>query len=1002
MSVNPSRCLICKNDGETPLIFPVPLPERGWYTVHTVFLAAICKRFICAQSAIIREDVFFMFPYPFLNYRLPLAERVQDLVSRLTLEEKIGLMLQYQPAVDRLGVKPYKHGTEAAHGIAWLGKATSFPQPVGLACTWNTELLRRIGSAIGDEARVFYRKDPAVNGLTLWAPTVDMERDPRWGRTEEAYGEDPVLTGELAAALTQGIQGEHPFYKKAIATLKHFLGNNNEIDRGSCSASIDPRNMKEYYQAAFKTPFVKGGALSMMTAYNSVNGTPAILLEDVNRVVKGEWGMEGFIVSDAGDLVGLVRDHGYVKTYKEAVALSIRAGIDSITDDKDISTEALRQALEEGLLVEEDLDRALRNTFGVRFRLGEFDPEEDNPYATIPDSVLCCKEHEALSLEAARESVVLLKNVGLLPLRGDALRKVAVIGALGGTVLRDWYSGSLPYQVTPLEGIGRKLKVGKTVYRDGQDRIRFSTAAGAPIGLSEDGGRLKVLPQGAQGELFEHGDWGWNSHTFKASNGKFVNSADDVRIAASSDEAFGWFVKEVLRLLPQGEGRLGLNTWNGRPVAVDREGDLAVAPESCAAGSPELFTMEVAVNGLEEAVKAARDSEVAIVFVGNNPLINGKEEVDRPDITLPEAQQELIRQVAAVNPRTVVVLVGSYPFALSGLEKELPSILYISHAGQELGHAVADVLFGDYNPAGRLNMTWYRSVDQLPELLDYDMIRGNRTYQYFEGDVLYPFGHGLSYTRFAYEELKVSASGGRLQPGEAATVAVRVVNSGPLAGDEVVQLYVRGDSTSRVKRPLKQLKGFRRIHLAPGESRTVTFTLPAEELAFWDVSRSRFCVAAGDYTVMAGASSADIRLQATLRVEGEELPPRRLTEETEAWSYDGYSGVYLDESKEGGSCVRPAGKSGWLRFADAEWNGSSAEAVFEARVAGGLSGGVLEVRTGSPDGPLHGSVLVPVTGGRQAWCTVSCGVQKPVAGGLQEVYLVLSGDISLSRFRFIG
>ncbi len=461
-------------------------------------------------------------------------------------------MVQYQPEIERLGVKPYKHGTEAAHGMAWLGEATTFPQPIGLGCTWNPVLLKEVGSVIGDEARVYFQRNPAINGLTLWAPTVDMERDPRWGRTEEAYGEDPKLTGELTASLVQGIQGDHPLYFKAVATLKHFIGNNNEINRGSCSASIDPRNMKEYYQAAFKPAFVKGGAHSMMTSYNSVNGTPTILHGDVNKVVKEEWGMNGFIVSDAGDLLGIVNDHNYYDSYKDAVAHAIKAGIDSITDDKEKSCAAIREALDEGLLSEQDLDKALINTFRVRFRLGEFDPADQNPYANLPESKLCAPEHGQLSLQAARESIVLLKNENnALPLNKEKLNSVAVIGPLADVVYRDWYSGSLPYKVTPLEGIKSKL-AGKSVsYSSGNDRVVLKSAANgeALLASADNEGRLQAGGSDAAGETFEVTDWGWGSYTLESkASGKLLTSADDENIAAAASEAFGWFVKEVFKL----------------------------------------------------------------------------------------------------------------------------------------------------------------------------------------------------------------------------------------------------------------------------------------------------------------------------------------------------------------------------------------------------------------------------------------------------------------------
>ncbi|MBD0378520.1 glycoside hydrolase family 3 protein [Paenibacillus sedimenti] len=922
---------------------------------------------------------------PFQNHDRAIEDRVVDLVSRFTLEEKIGLMCQYQPAVERLGVKPYKHGTEAAHGIAWLGEATSFPQPIGLACTWNPELLERIGSVIGDEARVFYQRDPARNGLTLWAPTVDMERDPRWGRTEEAYGEDPYLTGELTSALVKGIQGPHPVYRKAIATLKHFLGNNNEKDRGHCSASIDPRNMREYYLKAFEPAFRDGGALSMMTAYNSINGTPAILHPDVLGVVKGEWEMNGFIVSDAGDLIGLVKDHRYFETYKEAVVASIKNGIDSITDDAEITCSAIREALAEGQLEEGDLDRALTNTFRVRFLLGEFDPDERNPYAGMPDDTVGKPEHAALSLEAARESVVLLKNKHqLLPLDRDTVQRVAVIGPLGDAVYRDWYSGSHPYKVTPLQGIQAKMNKGSVIFADGCDRVRLRSAVtGKYVGITPDeNGALKAERTAADSaEAFLLTDWGFGSTTLKAlSNGKYVTT-DDTTVTASAEDIWGWFVKEVFHPVEGQNGTMSLASWNGSPVSLP--GDEGGA-----------LRKEVVTDGLKEAVAAAEASDAAIIIVGNHPLINGKEEIDRPDLTLAASQERLIREVYKVNPNTIVVVIGSYPFALNWVDKHIPAVLYSSHAGQELGNALADVLFGDYNPAGRLNMTWYRSVEQLPDIMDYDIRKGKRTYQYFDGEPLYPFGYGLSYATFRYDELSVSQE--RVGSREDITVSVRVENTGDMAGDEVVQLYVRADS-SRVQRPLKELKGFRRIRLTPGEKRTVRFTVPVSELAFWDVTRDAYCIESGTYTLMVGGSSGDIRVQKKLAVDGDTVPPRDLTKETPAVNYDEYEGVYLDECREGGSCIRLSGEAGWLRFDDADFRGGIGG--FEARCTTGRGGGSIELRLDWLDGPLIGTCTVPETGGRTSWETVACKTDE--ASGVRTVYLCLGGDIGLSRFRFL-
>ncbi|MBT2288798.1 glycoside hydrolase family 3 C-terminal domain-containing protein [Paenibacillus albidus] len=934
--------------------------------------------------------------YPFQQIDLPVKERVQDLLARLTLEEKVSLMPQYQAAIERLGVGAYKHGTEGAHGISWLGKATSFPQPSGLACTWNPELMKEVGAAIGEEARAFYKKNPAVNGLTLWAPTVDMERDPRWGRTEEAYGEDPELTGRLSTSLVKGIQGDHPVYLQAVATLKHFLGNNNEIDRGSCSASIDPRNMREYYLEAFKPAFLEGGAQSMMTAYNSVNGVPVILHPSVMEVVKGEWNMDGFIVSDAGDLFGIVKDHKYYESFAESMAESIKNGIDSVTEETDETIKVIHEALEQGLLTEEDLDRALLNTFSVRFRLGEFDPEELNPYTSIDDSAILSQKHGEISLEAAKQSIVLLKNENhTLPLNPKKLSKAAVIGPLGDEAFRDWYSGTLPYGVTPLQGVRKKLAGKQVTFESGADQIILTSAAnGKALGLTGEDGRLAVMhDQAERGELFTHTAWGWNSNTLKStSRNQYVTLTEEETLTASSAEIYGWYVKEHLRFKPEAEGTVSLRTWNDKPISVKVEdGTLHAAAEEDAAPA-DMFNRQVIVNGLEAAVEAAKAAEVAVVFVGNHPLLNGKEEIDRPDIVLAEEQEALVKAVYEANPNTVVVIVGSYPISSSWIDEHIPAVLYTSHSGQELGNAVAEVLFGGYSPSGKLNMTWYRSVDQLPDLLDYDIIKGKRTYMYFDGEPLYPFGHGLSYADMTYSSLTLASK--ELEQEGLIQVSVQVENTSTVDGDEVVQLYVQALG-SRVKRPLKQLKGFEKVHIAAGHTQTVEFTLPVAELAFWDVTREQYCVESGEYSIMIGRSSADIRVSEQIRVKGDTVPARNLYLSTKAENYDDYEAVYLDECKAGGASVHPVAAGAWITFNDVRFEDGAAG--IEALVSS-AKGGSIEVRTGSSDGELAGTITLPSGGELQAWTSVAAEVAVPA--GTARLYLVFNGEVLLSRFHF--
>lgn len=929
-----------------------------------------------------------------MNPDLPLEERVSDLVSRLTLDEKIEQMCQYQAEIPRLNIQAYKHGTEGAHGVAWLGEATVFPQNTGLACTWNPELMREIGSVIGDEARVYYQKDPKINGLTIWAPTVDMERDPRWGRTEEAYGEDPYLTGRLTTELVKGMQGEDPFYYKTVATLKHFYANNNEVDRGSASVSIDPRNKREYYLKAFEPAFREGGAASMMTAYNGINGVPCNVNPEINDIVKGEWGMKGFVVGDAGDVLGTVNDHHYVQSYAEAVARSVKNGIDSITDDQDISFRALRDALEQGYLTEADLDHALQNTFRVRFRLGEFDPAERSPYAHVDESKLCAEEHAKLSKTAALEGIVLLKNTGILPLRKE-IGSVAVIGPMANEVLTDWYSGTPKYRITPLEGILSQLSEGRVRYSDGSDRIRIrslKTGKYVVAGDEEQGHALKAEEQSPEkATVFSRTDWGWGSETIReAAKGKFVTETEEGSLSASAEEAKGWFVKEVFQIKAQEDGSSGIANWKGIPVGIGEDHELRV--NGSAETAESRFAIEVVSEGIAEAVEAARASEAAIVFAGNIPFINGKEEVDRKDITLPPAQQQLIQAVMEANPNTIVVLVGSYPFAINWEQEHVPAILYTSHAGPELGSAAAEVLFGDYNPAGRLAMTWYRSQDQLPDIMDYDIIKGKRTYQYFEGEVLYPFGHGLSYTDFEYSELQLSKS--EISKEDELVARITITNTGSLAGEEVAQIYVRADQ-SRVQRPLKTLSGFKRLSIRPGESETVEFKISYEDLSYWDVTRECYTVDPGAYTIMAGSSSNDIRAVAVVTAQGEAVPTRSLISPVKAENYDDYEGVFLDECIEGGSSVHTRANSGWIAFTNVDF-GDQDCGVLKVRVACKDPGAEIEVRLDEEAGRLAGRSPVPRTGGSQAWTTLEISLEG--IQGQHSVYLLLKGSVWISRF----
>lgn len=694
--------------------------------------------------------------YPFQNPDLPTEERIDNILSLMTLDEKLSC-LGTNPSVPRLGIRASGH-VEGIHGLAQGGPGgwgrprvvptTTFPQGIGMGETWDAEIIKQAAAVEGYEARYIFQSDKYhQGGLVVRAPNADLGRDPRWGRTEECFGEDAYFNGVMSTAMVKGLQGDHPKYWQAAALLKHFLANSNEDTRDRSSSDFDERLLREYYSVPFRMGIQEGGARAYMAAYNAMNGTPMTVHPILRDITMKEWGLDGIICTDAGGMQLMVSAHKYYPDLEHASAGSIKAGINQFLERNFINP--VRGALKQNLLTETDIDKVLRGNFRVMIRLGLLDPPERVPYANIKGSEdpWQTDKHKQLARLATQKSIVLLKNAGdVLPLDKSKLKSVAVIGPRADRVLLDWYSGTPPYTVSPLEGI--KQKVGPNVA---------------------------------------------------------------VSHAANND------------------------------------------------------------NG--EAVKLARAADVALVCVGNHPNggdnvgwakvtypSEGREAVDRQSLTL--EQEDLIKQVYAANPKTVVVLISSFPYAINWTQENVPAVLHMTHNSQETGTALADVLFGDFNPAGRLVQTWPRSLDQLPPLLDYD-IRHGRTYMYFKGQPLYPFGYGLSYTTFAYSNLRTGAP--RLAADGSMTVSVDVKNTGRRAGEEVVQMYVT-HLNSAVERPLKELKGFRRISLRPGESRTVTIALNAAQLAYWDVARKKFTVESGRVQVMMGGSSADLKLSKTISI----------------------------------------------------------------------------------------------------------------------------------------
>jgi beta-glucosidase len=943
----------------------------------------------------------------FRDPTVPLERRVDALLGQLTCAEKVALLHQHQAPIPRLGVGAFTTGTEALHGLAWLGPATVFPQAVGLASTWNPGLVQRVGEAVGDEVRGFHHKDPARGGLNVWAPVVNQLRDPRWGRNEEGYAEDPLLTSAMASAYAQGLRGSHPVYLRTAPTLKHFLGYNNETRRDTTSSNLPPRVLHEYELPVFRAPIERGYAVAVMASYNRVNGRPAHLSPLLNDALRTWTADEVLVVSDAWAPTNVAKVQHYHADHASSHAAMVKAGVDSFTDSdaqSDVTTGRLTEALERGLLIESDVDRAVRHILSIRFRLGEFDDASDNPFAAITEEVINCPAHQQLAGEVAHEAIVLLKNDGLLPF---APTSVAVLGPLADTLYEDWYSGTLPYARTARGGLADRLGTTAITHVDGTDRVALRVGSSSPM-LA---GRYLSCTDACHGAAvsaeadapteatwLDLAEWGQGVVTLLAcANQRYLTVDDGSTLVNGAQRPGGWVVQETFELVARGAEIVVRHLASGRYLTVDPDGAVRATAQSTMEGTG--FVVDLVRDGLSEAVSAARNADVAVVVLGNHPLINGRETQDRADLELPPAQDRLLRAVHQANPRTVLVLTSSYPYAIGWADEQVPAIVWSAHGGQEFGDALADVLLGHAAPAGRLTQTWYRSGTDLPDLLDYDIIATDATYLYYRGDPLYAFGHGLTYSPVEYSDLRLSQTSA--EPDGEVTVTVEVTNTGDRATDEVVQLYTR-QRRSRVKQPLRQLRGFQRIQLAPNERATVRWGLVVADLAFWDVTRGRFVVEDSAHTVMVGRSSADIRCTAEFYVAGEAIPPRSPAS-LPAIDFDDYAGVALvDADPVSGDAVAATETGGWLCFANVRLDGVSNCTVELARAGAGPAG--VTLRLHDPlDGPVIAVAQAMCRGGRYLWETATTAVAEAGAGGVHDVFVVFDAPgVHLRGLGFTG
>jgi beta-glucosidase len=844
---------------------------------------------------------------------LSIKNRAANLVSQMTLEEKVSQMGFDAPAIERLGIPEYNWWNECLHGVGRGGVATVFPQAIGLAATWNAELMYRTATAISDEARAKHHEAlrcevrAIYTGLTFWSPNVNIFRDPRWGRGQETYGEDPYLTAAMGVAFVKGLQGDDPAYLKLVATPKHYAVHSGpEVGRHRLDAQVTERDLRETYLPAFEACVVEGKAASVMAAYNRVNGEPCCASPTLlAQILRTEWGFDGYVVSDCGAILDIYQHHKVVGTAEEAAALAVEAGCELNCGSVYPS---LLEALDQRLISEEAIDRAVERLFAARLRLGMFDPPQQVSYAQHAYQMIDSAQHRALALETARESIVLLKNEGdLLPLSRE-LSAIAIVGPNADDLaaLLGNYNGTPSHAVTPLEGVRRKLSPAVRLYHapgctwaEGVPLLEIiPTACFRP-------GRVDGARTGLKAEYFDN--WAFQGEPRLTRVDATVDFAWKDTTPLTGRWADPFSVRWSGFLVPPASGKyqIGVSGHSGYELYLDGvllcESDFLHHP-ICKTWAVELeagrfyrVQLDYVSRGLDpqvqflwappgvdyeaEALEVAAKADVVVAVMGLSPRLEGEEMPvqiggflggDRSSIDLPGPQTRLLERLHALGKPLVLVLLNGGALAVNWAAEHVPAIVEAWYPGQAGGEALADVLFGDYNPGGRLPVTFYRSEDDLPPFEDYCM--EGRTYRYFRGEPLYPFGYGLSYTTFDLANLQIWPS--PLIIGDTVAVSVEVTNTGDRAGDEVVQLYVRHPDAI-VQRPIQELKGFKRVSLEPGKRKRVTFALHSHQLGYYGEDM-RYAVHPGVVEVLVGRSAHDLPLAAQLEMAGERVEARRV------------------------------------------------------------------------------------------------------------------------------
>lgn len=799
--------------------------------------------------------------------------RTNDFVSKLTLEEKTQLMRFDSPGIDRLGIKAYNWWNECLHGVARSGQATVFPQAIGMAAMWDTNQMFSIANAISDEARAKYNnyqkqgKYGIYQGLTFWTPNINIFRDPRWGRGMETYGEDPFLTAEMAIPFIKGLQGNDPRYLKLVATVKHFAVHSGpESTRHSATVWPTDYDLYETYLPHFERTIKEGGAYSVMCAYQRLRGIPCCGSQFLDNILRNDWNFQGYIVSDCGAIQDFYekKAHNMVATPEEAAAMAVQAGTD--LNCGSVYARSLLNAVNKGLITESEIDRSVKRLMMARMKLGEFDPVTNVPFSNIPLTVVDGKEHQAIALDAARKSMVLLKNDKKTLPFSKSIKRVAVIGpnANNKEILLGNYNGYSKHEITPLQGIRNKLPKATVKYAPGcrlAEELPLLTAIEPEYFYTDK--TLKT--KGLTGSYYSKADFnGEVAHTRIDKNIDFVwwtkAPFDDMNPASFSIRWEGVLVPPVSgKYAIGGEAFNGFDIYvNGEKLVKGRKSDHDPRREyefiELEAGKKYDFRFNYLQNNteyaiarlvwdkpnnqmLKDAVDVAKSSDIVILCMGLSPSLEGEEmkvkvagfdHGDRLDIQLPVVQTNLMKEIIKLGKPTVLVLLNGSAIAFNWEAENIPAILESWYPGQAGGTAIADILFGDYNPSGRLPITFYKSIDQIPAFDVYNM--KGKTYRYFNQKPLYEFGFGLSYSNFEYSKVAIPAE---IKAGENIKVSVNVKNTSKISGEEVVQLYVSLPE-SKLQTPIRSLQGFKRVNLQAGETKTVEFELKPAQFAARD------------------------------------------------------------------------------------------------------------------------------------------------------------------------